>query len=246
MVPEGGFIMIDFPSDIQFNKAQMISTEVCAVSDCEIVNDGQSLKIKTTARTERESPIEVRVGGFKNARSFKPSGSFQITTFDTDGVALIDVGYNQNVATTIASDITAFSLTRTNTTNGAVNTYTFTLETNAPILVGDVLTFTFPEEIKLNGGNEISECNMLTDGDEFICGVSGSDIQITVAQIVNPNSMRWEMTNVKNPGSLAPTGSFTDILIRSQDGYQVASLKSYPVAIVTNSRPALLQDHTLF
>ena len=144
MVPEGGYIQIDFPSDIQFNKAQMLSTEICAISICEIVNQGQGLKIKTNARTERETPIEVNVGGFKNARSFKPSGSFQITTYDTDGVALIDVGYNQNVATTIASDITAFSLTRTNTTNGAVNTYTFTLETNAPILVGDVLTFTFP------------------------------------------------------------------------------------------------------
>lgn len=76
---------------------------------------------------------------------------------------------------------------------------------------------------------------MLQAGDEFICGVSGSDLQITVAQIVNPNSMRWEITHVKNPASLAPAGSFTDIVIYSQDGYQVASLKSYPTAIVTNT-----------
>lgn len=92
----------------------------------------------------------MRLGGIKNARSFKPSGSFGITTYDMDGVSKIDIGYNQNVATSIASDITKFTVARQNTTNGALNTYSFSLSTDAPLMTGDVLTFTFPPQIHVN------------------------------------------------------------------------------------------------
>jgi hypothetical protein len=38
---------------------------------------------------------------------------------------MIDVGYNQNVATSIAGNITTFTMNSTSQVNGVVNTYNF-------------------------------------------------------------------------------------------------------------------------
>lgn len=92
----------------------------------------------------------IQIGGVKNQRSFNPSGSFTITSYDTDGVSLIDVGFKKNVATSIAGNIDSFSVVRTNVTNGAINKYTFTLTTTIPIFDGDVLKFRFPPNIVVN------------------------------------------------------------------------------------------------
>ena len=67
----------------------------------------------------------VTLGGIKNPRSFIPSQSFIITSYDTDGASLIDVGYNQNVATSIAGNITTFTMNSTSPVNGVINTYNF-------------------------------------------------------------------------------------------------------------------------
>ena len=124
MVPAGGFIDISFPNDIQFDSVQILQLGTCADTYCSMVAD-RIIRIQTTEQTARNTKITVHIGGIKNSRSFKPSGTFGIITYDTDGVSKIDIGYNQNVATSIASDITDFIVSRDNTTNGAINTYTF-------------------------------------------------------------------------------------------------------------------------
>jgi hypothetical protein len=51
------------------------------------------------------------------------------------------------VATTEAGKITLADVERESTVNGELNTYTFTLTTTVPILDGDVLKFSFPEQV---------------------------------------------------------------------------------------------------
>lgn len=100
----------------------------------------------------------ISLGGVKNARSFIPSGSFQITTFDTDRVSLIDIGYNKNIATSTAGTITLEPIGRDSTTNGDVNTYSFSLTTTVPMENNDVLKFSFPSEVVVNAGGETTLC----------------------------------------------------------------------------------------
>jgi hypothetical protein len=67
-----------------------------------------------------------------------------ITSFDTDGVSLIDSGFKKNVKMTNAGMITEFEFTRQSEMNGAKNEFTFSIKTDIPITVDDVLQFTFP------------------------------------------------------------------------------------------------------
>lgn len=112
------------------------------------------------------------LGGIKNARSFQPSDTFGITTFDRDGVSIIDVGFNKNVATTKAGDITFTVTERGSTKNGDVVTYTILLKSSIPILVGDVLKFTVPEGIFMNA-NADTICTPINADDAINCGISG-------------------------------------------------------------------------
>jgi hypothetical protein len=105
------------------------------------------------------SSVELTFDGIKNPRTFKPSDSFKIKTYDTDGVSIIDEGFNKNVVMNIAGVITEFILERQSTVNGFVNDYTFTVKTDIPLISGDVLKFTFPDEITTNdAGSGNSQC----------------------------------------------------------------------------------------
>ena len=44
----------------------------------------------------------IEIGGLKNPRSFEPTNLFKITTYDSDGVSLIDSGYDKNMQNTKA------------------------------------------------------------------------------------------------------------------------------------------------
>lgn len=62
--------------------------------------------VQTNVDTQKNENVTVVVGGIKNPRTLKPTGSFTITIYDVDGVSLIDSGYNINVAMTITGLIT--------------------------------------------------------------------------------------------------------------------------------------------
>lgn len=76
-----------------------------------------------------------------------PTPSFIVTTYDTDGLAAIDTGFNVNTAMTVAGAIPKFQVGNLNQTNGATTTYTFQLDSIVPMMPGDLLFFTFPQEI---------------------------------------------------------------------------------------------------
>jgi len=77
------------------------------------------------------------------------------------------------VATTEAGKITLADVERESTVNGELNTYTFTLTTTVPILDGDVLKFSFPEQVVVS---QNTECTPLNPDDIIGCGISGNDI----------------------------------------------------------------------
>ena len=89
----------------------------------------------------------MQLFGVTNPRSFTPTQSFHITSYDVDGVSEIDIGFNKNVAMEISGTITEFSLLRQSEINGEKNDYTFTIKNDIPLQVGDVLKFVFPVQV---------------------------------------------------------------------------------------------------
>ena len=151
MVPLGGYLKIDFPEDVVFTEEVALKTEVCATTECELDTlNKKSILIKTTEEVAKKDSVTVKIGGIKNARSFQPSGSFKITSIDTDKKSLIDIGFNKNVATSKAGEIKMQAVKRDNEINGAINTYEFSITSSVPWENGDVLKFSFPKEVQVN------------------------------------------------------------------------------------------------
>lgn len=181
MVPQGGFLHIEFPSDVEFDSVVALSTASCdpGVTSCRLDDaNPKMIIIKTIVEVGKEQPVVHEIGGVKNSRTFEPSGSFKITSYDQDGF-MIDTGYNKNVQTSIAGKITFEPIGRQNTTNGAINTYVFELTTTVPMLNSDVLKFSFPAGIELNADGQTTTCTPANAADKIICGISGNDVQIT-------------------------------------------------------------------
>ena len=161
---------------------------------------------------------------------------------------MIDVGFKKNVATSTAGDIESFTLSRTNTTNGAINEYTFTLTTSIPIVDGDVHKFEFPQDVVVNAGGS-TECTPINTDDQIVCGISGNDIQITMSSLAprTENKFEWTMSHIGNPGSVAPSAGFTGILFETTTNYMVSKYQSTdPAAVVTNTVHANIQTYNLF
>lgn len=172
---------------------------------------------------------------------------------------MIDVGFNKNVATSQPGSITMEMPGRANTTNGAVNTYEFSITTSVPWVNGDVLKFSFPKEVVVNADGKTTVCTPKNPDDEIICGISGNDIQIELknmaprapADPANPRNyemtLEWSMTNIGNPGSVKPSEGFKDMRILTDDNYIVSQMTE-PTAnkIITNTEPATIQKPELF
>lgn len=61
------------------------------------------------------------------------------------------------------------------------------------------------------------------------------------------NKFEWTMTQVANPGSVAPSAGFTNILFETQTNYLVSKYQSQdPAAVVTNVFPANILVYNLF
>lgn len=210
VVPKNGYLKIDFPANLVFNPNLTLTTKTCATTTCTLFQNS-SIIIKTTEQTNKSQSVLVTLGGIKNPRSFMPSQTFIITSYDTDGASLIDIGYNQNVATSIAGNITTFTVTSSSQVNGVVNTYNFGLTTTIPMTAGDVLKFSYPADIAVNARGQQSLCKTVNPQDSIVCSISGTDIQITITQISTPFAFSWTMTNIGNPGSVKPSGGFTKI-----------------------------------
>jgi len=76
-----------------------------------------------------------------------PTGPFVIETFDTDQVSQIDAGFNKVTQMTQPGVMESFSVLQTNSTNGALNTYVFSLQSKIPLADGDRLQFDVPPQI---------------------------------------------------------------------------------------------------
>jgi len=262
LVPEGGYIRIDFPDDVIFDAEAILKVESCdpAVATCTVASDNErSIIIKTITQVEREVQVKHKLGGIKNARSYAPSGTFAITTFDTDSVSVIDIGFNKNVATSTAGDITFEPIGRESDVNGDINTYTFELTTAIPMLPTDVLKFTVPDQIVMNAGGLITLCTPKNPDDEIVCGISGHDVQITIKKLaardlLDPadltnysQKLGWTMNNIANPASVQTSDGFQDIRFLTEGNYLISENKEVDGAVpVTNLAPGIIIDSNLF
>ena len=89
--------------------------------------------------------------GITNPRNVEPTGPFRIITYDIDGISRIDFGFDIDTKMSDLSVIDGFTVTSGSNVNGATSIYTFSFSSSVTIINGDVIQFTFPDEIVLPG-----------------------------------------------------------------------------------------------
>lgn len=83
----------------------------------------------------------------QNPRSYQPTDDFVITTLDTDGKSIIDVGYNKQAVMSQMAELDQFHVRQSNFVNGVKNRYDFSLQSQIPFITGDTIYFVFPPEL---------------------------------------------------------------------------------------------------
>lgn len=111
--------------------------------------------------------LTITLVGITNPRTTKPTGTFRITTYDTDKESEIDVGYDINTFMQMAGELSDFNVQQSNSVNGRLNTYTFSYRSTIPLQDGDKLSFRFPPEITPPISSEELNCRELFGFDEI-------------------------------------------------------------------------------
>ena len=91
-IPPAGQIEIVVPPEVELLTSSTLSTASCKKYTC-INETPQSIRFLIAGGFSKGEKIKLEVGGVHNPRSFKPTGEFIITSYDTDGASLIDTGY---------------------------------------------------------------------------------------------------------------------------------------------------------
>ena len=176
VVPEGGRITIEIPEPLVIYENIMTSGGTCASATCSVDVEARTVSWTVTEEIIGGEDIEFTLKGVRNPRTTETTGTFFITTWAANLRSQIDSGYSVATQVTEMGTLTSFGAVPGNVTNGAENTYTFSLQTQIPIAEGDQLFFTIPSQITVpETANELN-CR---PGDKIVrlrCSVSGRNI----------------------------------------------------------------------
>ena len=181
-----------------------------------------------------------------NPRSFKPTDLFVITTLDTDGKSKIDEGFNKQATMTIIGEIPTVDVVPSNFVNGFVNTYTMTISSPIPILLGDRLKFKFPADIVPPADSTLMNCQG-RDGLKVDCQITGRDVIVTFTEVANKpggGNYGFSFDNVGNPFSTKTSGGFEGIKLETAEPYYPISAYGQPTAGITNKFSAPLKVYS--
>lgn len=172
----------------------------------------------------------------------KPTDPFVLVTYDTDAESEIDSGFKLSATMTIAGEILSFSAQPQSFINGAINTFTFSVQASIPLLRTDSLSFKLPLEMQ---APEKLTCIEILNLIEPKCIISDEGV-ITVRFTDFENAdgaFSWQITDLRNPSSTQPSSPFVDVRFIDQDGFTISD--SLEVVRVTNKFPAQITDFDL-
>ena len=240
-VPPAGYIEVILPPEIVLQPSTTLSSGSCKQYTCVDVTES-SLRFLIPERINKGDVHTLSVGGIRNPRSFAPTSDFTMRTFDIDGVHLIDVGYSSAVEMTVAGPITSFSMEASDFENGIVNTYTFSIQAQIAVIVGDKFTFTLPEEMEPPVDASAMDCQPLDNILKMTCQIDDRKVTIIFDEFeLADQAFTWTISGIKNPGSTKPSDPVSEIHFVDSQNYIVSSYSGKPIQI-TNSFPTLLVD----
>jgi hypothetical protein len=114
---------------------------------------------------------------------------------------------------TIAGPISSFNALQTNFTNGALDTWTFSVQALIPVWFNDYLEFTLPDEVSVPDATAFV-CKPLNNIQSIMppCSVNNKRVKIIFNTFTSPNSaFGLTIYGIKNPPSTKTSTGFKDV-----------------------------------
>ena len=123
--------------------------------------------------TRDKGPLVFKVSGIRNPRSLKTTASLTIDTFDSKGF-MIEFKYDMvTVAMQEVSKIANAQVTPSAKVVGGLATYTFLVTPATPLVSGDQITITFPEDYNVPVANTFTACAAVSGLQGLSCKTQG-------------------------------------------------------------------------
>ncbi len=164
-IPANGYLNFKFPSDFSIDTStcqfSIPSTSISGITSfsscqgyanpCQITS--QSICTPVQNLVTKNTDYFMQIKGFKNPRSVKPTDSVEVIS-KTSSFDDINQGkvFFIKMLTLDSESFNTLSILPSNTTNGAVNDYTFTVRSPTIAFVNkDILQIQMPNEVLLPG-----------------------------------------------------------------------------------------------
>lgn len=181
-----------------------------------------------------------------NPRSFQPSGPIVVTSLDTDFESQIDSGYNQQVTMALSGQVQSLSLQQGSFVNGAVNNYTFSMQTDIPVLKGDKFSFKIPAEVSVVTATGQLNCTGRTNVLKASCYVKDNVITSVFEELNATNGVfSWEISGIRNPSSTKTSSGFSNIMLTDSKDFLISKMNE-EVGKITNKYPASIFNYSIW
>lgn len=197
------------PNKLQMNKEGDSNNLVSLVRKKDVVENGeeyQELYIKANSRIDA-GKYEITWNKNRNPRSFAPTGTFEVSSYDgvgseNDGLGnIIAEGVISNLRMREAMPIKTFTVEPKNKTNGLDTGYLIEFASDVPTEDGDQLYIKFPPQIKTP---KQPVCKIDKCIEEIDCGSESSKIVITFKKLQQNckaagNTIKFGIEGIRNP-----------------------------------------------
>jgi len=249
-IPANGYLKVTMPKEIVMNPGKTMKNGYCAKIGCKWTWPQSNATEKyiimlMLQRVPAGEHMIVDLAGITNPNTRRPTGQIVVSTFGTDGVSLIDTGFNQSATMTSPGQLDFFSAINAIKRNGITTQYRFTMESSIQVREGYRLDYELPAEVRapvLKKG-EKAKCKAILGFAEIECTVVDQKMEITLKKIskqktkTGTGKFMWTVEGIRNPQSTKPSSSFVDITLYDENAVAVASYtkKTKPIINIYSS-----------
>lgn len=220
-IPAGGYFVIYVPPEIgvvvgaiaghcsvNVNSTSYVPTACTATTGA---NNGYLINFTnpfTSDLTSGSTFIAKISSIFTNPSSTRLTSSFALYTYHSNGYSIANIDTAKSIQMNVSDSFQNLAISRTSQKNYELNTYTFIIRQKSPYEASSILLIGFPAAVvPVN-----PTCMMTTPVSTSVsCTFTSSTLRVTLpaSTYSSGTSITITVSNVRNPPSFAPAGTFT-------------------------------------
>ena len=223
-IPVGGYFTINIPPSITVNTASVSNQCSVNINFTSFVSTACSAGVASASGTlitfSNPFASDATVGTvviaqitlvFTNPPSTKPTLSFSFSTFSNTGYSIASISSAIFIAMDTADSFIDSTITRTSAVNYALTSYKFSFTQLSPLEASSIVMVTFPSDVVPSSTPTCTLTLPAALAGTLGCSQSGMTLTVTLPStaIAASTLVTLSVSNVRNPPSFKPSGSYT-------------------------------------